>query len=150
MIKIKKFAYNESSFFLIRLLQNFSLVSLSEESQPPDSRAPQIWKLEAEGGRKSKEKIQPKSHLTMFLKVMFFFFLGFQRCLTPHSTLSFFLHFIHFLFLNIFFQGGLWVKMEEAVSMDSWYRIESVISTSSLNRNLLLLCFPNKLNDYLV
>ena len=66
----KKFAYNESSFFLIRLLQNFSLVSLSEESQPPDSRAPQVWKLEAEGGRKSKEKIQPKSHLTMFLKVM--------------------------------------------------------------------------------
>ena len=68
----KKFAYNESSFFLIRLLQNFSFVSLSEESQPPDSRAPQIWKLDAKGGRKSKEKIQPKSHLTMFLKVMFF------------------------------------------------------------------------------
>ena len=85
MIKIKKFAYNESSFFLIRLLQNFSLVSLSEESQPPDSRAPQIWKLEAEGGRKSKEKIQPKSHLTMFLKVMFFFFFWVFRGASRHT-----------------------------------------------------------------
>lgn len=76
----QQFAYNESSFFLIRLLQNFSIVSLSEESQPPDSRAPRVWKSSLEGGRKSKEKIKPKSHLTMYL------------------------------------QGGLWVKMEEAVS----------------------------------
>ena len=96
MIKTKKFAYNESSFFLIRLLQNFSLVSLSEESQPPDSRAPQIWKLEAEGGRKSKEKIQPKSHLTMFLKVMSFFF-GFSE--VPHATLNTFIFFAFYSFL---------------------------------------------------
>ena len=92
----KKFAYNESSFFLIRLLQNFSLVSLSEESQPPDSRAPQIWKLDSKGGRKSKEKIQPKAHLTMFLKVnVVFFFRG-----ASHTQLFFscFLNTIFFFF----------------------------------------------------
>ena len=93
----KKFAYNESSFFLIRLLQNFSFVSLSEESQPPDSRAPQIWKLDAKGGRKSKEKIQPKSHLTMFLKVMFFL------KEKAHATLSFPFLFLISLFLNMIF-----------------------------------------------
>jgi len=62
----QQFAYNESSFFLVRLLQNFSLVSLSEEAQPPESRAPKSWM--SEGGRKAKEKIRPKAHLTMFLQ----------------------------------------------------------------------------------
>ncbi|KAF8804608.1 cytochrome P450 [Phlegmacium glaucopus] len=62
----QQFAYNESSFFLVRLLQNFSTVSLSEESQPPDTRAPKVWL--SEGGRKAKEKIKPRAHLTMFIQ----------------------------------------------------------------------------------
>jgi hypothetical protein len=98
-----KFAYNESSFFLIRLFQNFSLVSLSEESQPPDSRAPHIWKLEAKGGRKGKEKIKPKAHLTMFLKVNVVFVLFFLEEL--HATLFFFFLFTCFS-IRVFYRAG--------------------------------------------
>ena len=99
--KRKKFAYNESSFFLIRLFQNFSLVSLSEESQPPDSRAPQVWKLESEGGRKGKEKIKPKAFLTMFLKVMFCFVLFSEEALRN----SFFFFFLFIVSQYLFFRA---------------------------------------------
>ncbi|KAF5358873.1 hypothetical protein D9757_012297 [Collybiopsis confluens] len=61
----QQFAYNESSFFLVRLLQKFSTIELSEESQPLDSRPPASWKKE--GGIKATEKVQLKSHLTMYV-----------------------------------------------------------------------------------
>ncbi|KAF8156866.1 cytochrome P450 monooxygenase pc-2 [Crassisporium funariophilum] len=61
----QQFAYNEASFFIVRLLQNFSNIYLSEDAQPPASRAPEIWAGQA--GRKGKERIKPGSHLTMFL-----------------------------------------------------------------------------------
>ncbi|KIK53185.1 hypothetical protein GYMLUDRAFT_49511 [Collybiopsis luxurians FD-317 M1] len=61
----QQFAYNESSFFLVRLLQNFSTIELSEESQPPDSKPPESWK--EEGGTKATEKVQLRSHLTMYV-----------------------------------------------------------------------------------
>jgi hypothetical protein len=52
------------SFFLVRLLQNFSSVSLAEDAQtsPPDE-----WKLD--GGRKAEERVWPKAHLTMYAHV---------------------------------------------------------------------------------
>ncbi|KAI0637982.1 cytochrome P450 monooxygenase pc-2 [Trametes polyzona] len=62
----QQFAYNEISFFLIRLLQNFSHVELDLSAQPPDSRAPPEW-AEAEG-QKGMEKIFPRCQLTLFLQ----------------------------------------------------------------------------------
>ncbi|KAH7875855.1 cytochrome P450 [Lentinula edodes] len=59
------FAYNETSFFLVRLLQNFSDIELSETSQPPDSRPPASWKKEGE--IKAIEKVKLKTHLTMYV-----------------------------------------------------------------------------------
>lgn len=62
-----QFAYNEMSFFLIRLLQNFSSLDMDLAAQPLDSRAPREW-ASAEG-QQGKEKIVPKCLLTLFLKV---------------------------------------------------------------------------------
>ncbi|KAI9066435.1 cytochrome P450 monooxygenase pc-2 [Trametes sanguinea] len=61
----QQFAYNEMSFFLIRLLQNFSKIELDLSAQPPDARPPPEW-ASAEG-QKGKEKIIPKSHLTLYV-----------------------------------------------------------------------------------
>ncbi|PPQ73503.1 hypothetical protein CVT24_007649 [Panaeolus cyanescens] len=68
----QQFAYNEASFFLVRLLQSFSEITLSEEAQPPHARVPSQWRTEAEKskdglGRKGREKIRPKAHLTMYV-----------------------------------------------------------------------------------
>lgn len=52
------------SFFIIRLLQNFSSVSLDLTAQPPDTLPPAEWKDAP--GRKGKEQIFPKSHLTLY------------------------------------------------------------------------------------
>ncbi|EIW61465.1 cytochrome P450 monooxygenase pc-3 [Trametes versicolor FP-101664 SS1] len=60
----QQFAYNEMSFFIIRLLQNFSSVSLDLAAQPPDTLPPSEWKDAP--GRKGKEQIFPKSHLTLY------------------------------------------------------------------------------------
>jgi cytochrome P450 len=62
-----QFAYNETSFFLIRLLQQFSAVSLVPEAQSPEARPPKEWALEP--GRKGKEKVRIKSNLTMSVMV---------------------------------------------------------------------------------
>ncbi|KAL1693554.1 cytochrome P450 [Schizophyllum commune] len=59
----QQFAYNEISFFLVRLLQNFSGIRLALGAQPPKSLAPEEW-LEGEG-RKTKEKVRLQTHLTM-------------------------------------------------------------------------------------
>ncbi|KAI0368069.1 cytochrome P450 monooxygenase pc-3 [Pilatotrama ljubarskyi] len=60
----QQFAYNEMSFFIIRLLQNFSSVSLDLTAQPPESLPPAEWKNAP--GRKGKEQIFPKSHFTLY------------------------------------------------------------------------------------
>ncbi|KAH9849993.1 cytochrome P450 monooxygenase pc-3 [Lenzites betulinus] len=60
----QQFAYNEMSFFMIRLLQNFSSVSLDLAAQPPESRPPPEWK--GAPGRKGQEQIFPKSHFTLY------------------------------------------------------------------------------------
>ncbi|PSR74975.1 hypothetical protein PHLCEN_2v9389 [Hermanssonia centrifuga] len=62
----QQFAYNEMSFFLIRLLQTFETVSLDVEAQPADSRPPAEWANWP--GRKGVEKFWPKVHLTLYSK----------------------------------------------------------------------------------
>ncbi|KAI0751542.1 cytochrome P450 monooxygenase pc-2 [Daedaleopsis nitida] len=62
----QQFAYNEMSFFLIRLLQNFSHMELDLSAQPPEARPPPEW-AGAEG-QKGREKIIPKSHLTLYVE----------------------------------------------------------------------------------
>ncbi|THG93090.1 hypothetical protein EW026_g8044 [Hermanssonia centrifuga] len=60
----QQFAYNEMSFFLIRLLQKFETISLETDSQPPDTRPPAHWANCP--GRKGVEKFWPKAHLTLY------------------------------------------------------------------------------------
>ena len=55
------------SFMLICLLQNFSSMDLDFDAQPPETRPPESWAT-AEG-RKSIEKVWPKTHLTMYAHV---------------------------------------------------------------------------------
>lgn len=55
------------SLFLVRLLQSFSSISLDLDAQPPESHAPEAWK--GAEGRKGKDRIHPKSHLTMYSEV---------------------------------------------------------------------------------
>ncbi|CDO68134.1 hypothetical protein BN946_scf185003.g6 [Trametes cinnabarina] len=61
----QQFAYNEMSFFLIRLLQNFSAMELDLSAQPLDARPPPEWA--SADGQKGKEKVIPKSHLTLYV-----------------------------------------------------------------------------------
>ncbi|KAJ6553147.1 cytochrome P450 [Mycena capillaripes] len=63
----QQFAYHEASFFLVRLLQTFSSVSLALDAQPPAARPPAAWKTDDKSGWKAHEKIRPRSHLTMFV-----------------------------------------------------------------------------------
>ncbi|KAF8153753.1 cytochrome P450 monooxygenase pc-1 [Crassisporium funariophilum] len=60
----QQFAYNEMSFMIIRLMQNFTSVELDIHAAPPESRPPKEW-AQAEG-RKAIEKLFPKMHLTMY------------------------------------------------------------------------------------
>ncbi|KAI0663218.1 cytochrome P450 monooxygenase pc-2 [Cubamyces menziesii] len=62
----QQFAYNEISFFLIRLLQSFSDVQLDLSAQPLESRPPPEW-AGAEG-QKGVEKIMPRCLLTLYLE----------------------------------------------------------------------------------
>ncbi|EPS96209.1 hypothetical protein FOMPIDRAFT_1130934 [Fomitopsis schrenkii] len=61
----QQFAYNEVSFFLIKLLQKFDTVAIDLAAQPPDSLPPEQWM--GEYGRKGIEKIWPKVHLTLYV-----------------------------------------------------------------------------------
>jgi len=59
-----QFAYNETSFMLVRLLQKFSTIALDSEAQPPDSRPPKSWKTGT--GTQATDKTWIKSHLTTY------------------------------------------------------------------------------------
>ncbi|KAK7000190.1 cytochrome P450 [Favolaschia claudopus] len=66
----QQFAYHEASFFLVRLLQTFSAISLDLYAQPLDARPPAKWKMDkkmVQTGWTPHEKIRPRSHLTMFV-----------------------------------------------------------------------------------
>ncbi|KAL0953039.1 hypothetical protein HGRIS_007241 [Hohenbuehelia grisea] len=60
----QQFAYNEMSFMVIRLLQNFSSLSLDLDAQPPSSKPDPAWANSS--GRKAVEKFWPRTNLTMY------------------------------------------------------------------------------------
>jgi hypothetical protein len=62
-----QFAYHEATFFLVRLLQEFTGFALDDSNAKP----PADWAQAA--GRKGTEKIHLLSHLTMYVKVRVFF-----------------------------------------------------------------------------
>ncbi|KAJ7261062.1 cytochrome P450 [Mycena rebaudengoi] len=64
----QQFAYHESSFFLVRLLQTFAHIALAPDAQPPNTRPPAAWAADDTLGWKAHEKVHPKSHLTMFVQ----------------------------------------------------------------------------------
>ncbi|KAJ7666659.1 cytochrome P450 [Mycena polygramma] len=59
----QQFAYNEISFMLIRLLQNFSSTTLEPEAVPHEARVPPAWRNGH--GRMQVEQFRPRLHLTM-------------------------------------------------------------------------------------
>ncbi|KAJ3569110.1 hypothetical protein NP233_g5265 [Leucocoprinus birnbaumii] len=61
----QQYAYNEMSFMLIRLMQNFSSISLELGAFPPGSLPPEEFKLAP--GRKGIDKVWPKMTLTLYL-----------------------------------------------------------------------------------
>ena len=63
----QQFAYNEMSYFLIRLLQNFSEVSFAEDVQPPESKPLAAWK--SFPGTKGTDKIRFEASLALSIKV---------------------------------------------------------------------------------
>ncbi|RDX53656.1 cytochrome P450 monooxygenase pc-3 [Lentinus brumalis] len=63
----QQFAYNEMSFFMIRLLQNFSSMELDLTAQPPEARPPVEWREPPEH-RRAAEQIRPKSHFTLYVE----------------------------------------------------------------------------------
>ena len=63
----KQFAYQETSFFLIRLLQQFTGFSLAPDAQPEGTRPPESWAGCA--GSKGSTKVWPGLHLTMYVRV---------------------------------------------------------------------------------
>ncbi|KAF7966888.1 hypothetical protein HWV62_36642 [Athelia sp. TMB] len=60
----QQFAYNEMSYFLIRLMQSFASLEIDFDAQLPESRPPPAWRHVP--GRQSIEKFWPKAHLTMY------------------------------------------------------------------------------------
>lgn len=62
----QNFAYNEASFFLVRLLQQFDTFTLAPDYQPEGSAPPTSWKEKQ--GRQRIEKCWPAAALTLFVK----------------------------------------------------------------------------------
>ena len=62
----QNFAYNEASFFLVKLLQQFDSFTLAPEFQPEGSLPPTTWKQKQ--GRQAIEKIWPSAALTLYVK----------------------------------------------------------------------------------
>ncbi|KAJ3806004.1 cytochrome P450 monooxygenase pc-1 [Lentinula lateritia] len=60
----QQFAYNEMSFFLVRLIQNFTSFTHFPELCPPEFQVPSEWK--SFSGRKGIDKFFPKMTLTMY------------------------------------------------------------------------------------
>ncbi len=62
----QNFAYNEASFFLVKLLQQFDSFTLAPEFQPEGSLPPDSWKQRQ--GRQAIEKCWPSAALTLYVK----------------------------------------------------------------------------------
>ncbi|KAK0488922.1 cytochrome P450 [Armillaria novae-zelandiae] len=63
----QQFAYNEASYYLIRLLQTFSSFSLATDAQPAEGTPPASW-VKSSGTTKGSDKIMFGLHLTMYAK----------------------------------------------------------------------------------
>lgn len=59
---------------LVRLLQKFDTFELDSAAQPQDSLPPPSWKDKP--GRQGRERIFPKTHLTMYAYVSQNYFAG--------------------------------------------------------------------------
>ncbi|KAJ7480774.1 cytochrome P450 [Mycena latifolia] len=66
----QQFAYHETSFFLVRLLQTFSGMTLVLDAQPPAGLAPQAWTQHDDDKRgwKRGERLKVKNHITLYLE----------------------------------------------------------------------------------
>jgi hypothetical protein len=64
-----QFAYHESSFFLVRLLQRYAHISLAPDAHPPASRLPADCAQDDSLGWNAREKVRVKTHLTMYVEV---------------------------------------------------------------------------------
>ncbi|KAF7294859.1 putative cytochrome P450 monooxygenase CYP63 [Mycena indigotica] len=62
----QNYAYNEASYFLVRLLQEFDTFTLAPEVQPPGSLPPSEWK--GRRGRQAIERVWPAASMTLFVK----------------------------------------------------------------------------------
>lgn len=62
----QQFAYNEVSYFLVRMLQRVKALELAPEALPADLRVPSEWATEP--GRKGMERVRPASHLTLYAR----------------------------------------------------------------------------------
>ncbi|KAK0438207.1 cytochrome P450 [Armillaria borealis] len=63
----QQFAYNEASYYLVRLLQTFSSFSLAVDVQPPEGIPPKSWTT-TPGTTKGREKIMLGIHVTLYAK----------------------------------------------------------------------------------
>ncbi|KAJ7839256.1 cytochrome P450 monooxygenase pc-2 [Mycena olivaceomarginata] len=61
----QQFAYQEASFFLVRLLQRFKTFALAPDAQPDYSKAPPSWQSSK---LKSREKVKFGTSLTIYAK----------------------------------------------------------------------------------
>jgi len=62
----QNYAYNEASFFLIRLMQQFDTFGLATDAQPQSSLPPLEWKCGR--GRQAVEMVRPEAAMTLFVK----------------------------------------------------------------------------------
>ncbi|GJE84227.1 cytochrome P450 [Phanerochaete sordida] len=60
----QQFAYNEMSFFVVKLLQAFDDIAFVREAFDPAALPPAAWA--AFPGRKGKEKVWPRAHVTVY------------------------------------------------------------------------------------
>ena len=64
---IAQFAYNETSFFMIRLLQNFDKITIDTDAQPKRTTSLTEWETK----RREVERDFLAFHLTLATKVCF-------------------------------------------------------------------------------
>ncbi|KAG6833307.1 hypothetical protein H0H87_008939 [Tephrocybe sp. NHM501043] len=62
----QNYAYNEASYFLVRLLQKFDRFTLAPEVQPTGSLPPREWKERS--GRQKVEEVWPAAAMTLYIK----------------------------------------------------------------------------------
>ncbi|KAG6853804.1 hypothetical protein C0991_001254 [Blastosporella zonata] len=63
----QNYAYNEASYFIVRLLQKFDRFTLAPEAQPTGSIPPREWKERS--GRQRVEEVWPAAAMTLYIKV---------------------------------------------------------------------------------